>query len=122
MTAGTTTAITIPSSCGGFRPGARRPWRSAAGPGPSRLLAQRAERVVALDLSPEMVRVARERSVRYPNIAFEVADVTSRPLPADRFDVIASIATLHHLPLGATLSGLSASLVPGGTLIVLDLY
>jgi SAM-dependent methyltransferase len=88
----------------------------------ARLLAQRAERVVALDLSPEMVRVARERSARYPNIAFEVADVTSRPLPADRFDVIASIATLHHLPLGATLSGLSASLVPGGTLIVLDLY
>jgi SAM-dependent methyltransferase len=66
--------------------------------------------------------VARERSARCPNIAFEVADVASRPLPADRFDVIASIATLHHLPFGAILSGLSASLTPGGTLIVLDLY
>jgi SAM-dependent methyltransferase len=88
----------------------------------ARLLAQRADRVLALDLSPEVVRVARARSAQYPNIAFEVADVTSRPLPTDRFDVIASIATLHHLPLGAMLSGLSPSLAPGGTLIVLDLY
>jgi SAM-dependent methyltransferase len=88
----------------------------------ARLLASRADRVRALDLSPEMIRVARERSVRYPNIAFEVVDVTSRRLPADQFDAVTSIATLHHLPFGATLSGLSASLKPGGTLVVLDLY
>jgi SAM-dependent methyltransferase len=91
----------------------------------ARLLAQSADRVLALDLSPEMVRVARGRSARCPNIAFEVADVTSRPLPTDRFDAIATLATLatlHHLPCRAMLSGLSASLAPGGTLIVLELY
>jgi SAM-dependent methyltransferase len=51
-----------------------------------------------------------------------VADVTSRRLPAHRFDAVASIATLHHLPFGATLSQLATSLKPGGTLVVLDLY
>jgi SAM-dependent methyltransferase len=88
----------------------------------SRLLARHADRVLALDLSPEMTRVARERSAQYPNIEFEVADVTSRRLPADRFDTITSIATLHHVPFGATLAQLSTSLKPGGTLVVLDLY
>ena len=31
----------------------------------ARLLAQRAERVLGLDLSPQMIRVARERSMGY---------------------------------------------------------
>jgi SAM-dependent methyltransferase len=88
----------------------------------ARALAPHADRVLALDLSPEMVRIARGRSARYPNIAFEVADVTSRQLPADRYDAVASIATLHHLPFEATLSRLARSLKPGGTLLVLDLY
>lgn len=88
----------------------------------ARLLASHADRVLALDLSPEMIRVARGRSARDLNITFEVADVTSRRLPADRYDAITSIATLHHLPFGATLSRLSTSLKPGGTLVVLDLY
>jgi SAM-dependent methyltransferase len=88
----------------------------------ARLLARRAERVLALDLSPEMIRVARERPALAPNIEFEVADVTGRQLPPERFDAVASLATLHHLPFGVTLTRLSASLKPGGTLVVLDLY
>src|SRR5262245_52484899 len=88
----------------------------------ARLVAGRADRVLALDVSPEMVRVARGRSADCPNIDFEVADVMIRSLPADQFDVVVSIATLHHLPYGATLSRLAMALRPGGTLVVLDLY
>src|ERR1051325_8688953 len=62
----------------------------------SRLLAQSSERVLALDLSPNMIGLARERSARFPNIAFEVADVLTRELPAETFDCVASIATLHR--------------------------
>src|SRR5215208_1740259 len=64
----------------------------------SRLLAKSSERVLALDLSPTMIGLARERSAQFPNIAFEVADATARDLPAERFDCIATIAALHHLP------------------------
>jgi SAM-dependent methyltransferase len=87
----------------------------------TRLLARRARRVTALDLSPEMVRVARERSAACPNIDYFVADTTKRDISPDTYDCIATIATLHHLPLEPTLTRLRDALRPGGTLLVLDL-
>jgi ubiquinone/menaquinone biosynthesis C-methylase UbiE len=88
----------------------------------SRLLAKRSERVLALDLSPNMVGAARERSARFPNIDFRVADVLTLELPAERFDCVATIATLHHLPVGEVLPKLKRALKPGGVLLVLDLF
>lgn len=88
----------------------------------ARQLAQRSERVLALDVSPEMIRIARHRSVQFPNIEFELADVLDRPLPVDSFDCIASIATLHHLPFPEMLLKMKAALKPGGVLLVLDLF
>jgi ubiquinone/menaquinone biosynthesis C-methylase UbiE len=87
----------------------------------SRRLAQRAQRVTAIDLSSEMIRVARLRSTQLSNIDFEVADVMSCDLPAEHFDCIATIATLHHLPLRGAMLKLIHALRPGGMLIVLDL-
>src|SRR2546423_2396219 len=87
----------------------------------SRRLAQQAQHVKAIDLSSEMVRVGRSRSTHVSNIDFEVADLMSCDLPAGHFDCIATIATLHHLPLRAALLKLIGALKPGGVLIVLDL-
>jgi SAM-dependent methyltransferase len=88
----------------------------------TRLLASRCERVLALDLSPQMIQVARARSRGFTNVEFQLADVTTWPLPAGQFDCIASIATLHHLPMDDMLVKLKAALGPGGVLVVLDLY
>jgi SAM-dependent methyltransferase len=88
----------------------------------SRLLARRARQVTALDLSPEMVRLARERSARYPNIHYVVADATTWDISRDTYDCVATIATLHHLPLKPTLTRMRDALRPGGTLLVLDLH
>ncbi len=88
----------------------------------ARLLARRSGQVLALDLSPEMLRIARQRSLESPQIEYHQADVMAYPLPAARFDCIASIATLHHLPLAQVLPKLKAALKPGGVLLVLDLY
>jgi ubiquinone/menaquinone biosynthesis C-methylase UbiE len=88
----------------------------------ARLLAQRCKRVLALDLSPQMIRVAQERSTPYTSIDFRVADVTTWQFPAERFDCIASIATLHHLPFEETLVKMKHSLKVGGALLVLDLF
>lgn len=88
----------------------------------SRRLAQRSDRVLALDLSPEMICIARAHSSHLPNIEFELADVMQRGLPAESFDCIASIATLHHLPLREILLKIKAALKPGGVLLILDLY
>ena len=88
----------------------------------ARLLADSATRVVGLDLSPEMVRLARLRSVGYPNIDFQVADVLAWEFPVGAFDCVVSIATLHHLPLEAMLLKMREALRPGGVLLVLDLF
>ncbi len=88
----------------------------------ARLLAERADQVTALDLSPEMIRIAREQSSACSNITFEAGDVMVYDLPVNHYDAIASIATLHHLPLAPVLLKLKAALRPGGVLLVLDLY
>lgn len=88
----------------------------------ARRLAERSEHVLALDLSPEMIRLARERSSQNPNIEFQLADILERSLPAESFDCIASIATLHHLPLAEVLRRMKAALKSGGVLLVLDLF
>jgi SAM-dependent methyltransferase len=88
----------------------------------SRLLAERAGRVLGLDLSPEMVRIARERSRGHETLEFQVADVTAWPFPSETFDCIASIATMHHLPLVDMLRKAKVALRVGGVLLILDLY
>jgi len=88
----------------------------------SRRLAQHAQNVLALDLSPEMIRIARQRSTQFLNIEFQIADVMSWNFPPETFDCIASLATLHHLPLRETLLQMRDALKIGGVLLVLDLF
>jgi SAM-dependent methyltransferase len=88
----------------------------------ARLLAHRAARVLAVDLSPQMIRIAKERSIAQPNIDYQVADALSYRFPEAHFDCIASIATLHHLPFAGMLARMKSALRPGGTLLVLDLF
>jgi SAM-dependent methyltransferase len=87
----------------------------------ARQLATRSTHVTALDLSPEKVRLAQQRSSTHPNIHFQVADVLDWPFPSAHYDCIASIATLHHLSLDIMLVHMRDALKPGGTLLILDL-
>lgn len=97
----------------------------------ARLLSRRCKRVVAIDLSAEMIRVARDRVAResveratsegLENVEFQLADVMTWEFPKARFDFICSIATFHHLDQRALLPRLRDALRPGGVLVVLDL-
>lgn len=88
----------------------------------SRRLAERAQHVVGLDLSTEMIRVARSRSPHVQNLEYRCVDIMAWDLPAESFDCIATIATLHHLPSREVLSKLRDGLKPGGVLLVVDLF
>lgn len=88
----------------------------------SRLLAARAESVLAIDLSPQMIRLARERSKLYANVEFVNADVLTYQLPDDYFDCVATLTTLHHLPAERVLGRIKKTLKPGGVFVCLDLY
>jgi ubiquinone/menaquinone biosynthesis C-methylase UbiE len=82
----------------------------------ARLLAKRSKRVTALDLSSEMIRIARTRSNRFQNLAFQLADVMTYDFPGSHFDYVCSIATLHHLQQRELLVKLKEALRPGGVL------
>lgn len=88
----------------------------------TRLLAGRADQVVGIDLSPNMIRVAQAHPAHPPNVRYQVADVLATDLPTETFDCIVSIATLHHLPLETMLLKMKAALTVGGVLLVLDLF
>jgi SAM-dependent methyltransferase len=87
----------------------------------ARILAKRCRRVVGLDLSAEMIRVARARSAQFENLEFQLADAMTWNFPHSHFDFVCSIATLHHLGQWELLRKIKDSLKPSGVLVVLDL-
>jgi SAM-dependent methyltransferase len=88
----------------------------------ARLLAPRAEHMLALDLSPQTIQLARERSTDFATIDFEAADALSWAFSPEQFDYIVSIAALHHMPMEVILPKMKEALAKGGTLVVLDIY
>jgi ubiquinone/menaquinone biosynthesis C-methylase UbiE len=88
----------------------------------SRRLAECSEQVIALDLSREMIRAARARSAHLQNIEYRCADVMSCDLPHEGFDCVASIATLHHLPLRGVILKLKEWVALDGRLLIVDLF
>lgn len=87
----------------------------------ARLLAKRCKRVVALDLSPEMIRVARSRSSQFDNLEYQLVDAMQWDFPKSYFNYVCSIATFHHLQQRELLVKIREALKPGGVLVVLDL-
>ena len=87
----------------------------------ARQMAERCRRVVALDLSPEMINVARSRSTQFANLEFQLADAHTWEFPVAHFDFICSIATLHHTEQRLLFAKMRDALKPRGVLVVLDL-
>jgi len=87
----------------------------------ARALAKRCDHVIGLDLSSEMIRVARSRSGHLNNLKFILADALRWEFPESEFDFICSIATLHHLEQRELLAKIKIALKPQGILAVLDL-
>ena len=94
--------------CGSGRAhrGARRARRARARPRP-----------VDGDARPPRARAAPTSA----NVELVQADALAHPLPRAHFDLVVSIATLHHLPLAPMLARARDALRPGGLLWILDL-
>jgi ubiquinone/menaquinone biosynthesis C-methylase UbiE len=88
----------------------------------SRRVSEYAEHVLALDLSPEMIKIAKRRSAKYANIDFHIADVMAWEFIEKQYDCIVSIATLHHMELDIILRKMEYGLKDDGIIMVLDLY
>lgn len=81
------------------------------------ILAAHYDRVKAIDLSSEMIEVAR-RKHPHPRIVFEQADLTT---VTGQYDLVISMMTLHHLPdIQAGLQHIAQLVKPGGMAIIVD--
>ncbi|MEM1366099.1 MAG: class I SAM-dependent methyltransferase [Pseudomonadota bacterium] len=82
--------------------------------------APQVDQLVGTDISPRMVAIARDKLAtdHQPNVRFEVASASDRPVPASSQDVVMAHNILHLVSdLGETLAAIHASLKPGGLLI-----
>lgn len=84
-------------------------------------LAERAEIVDALDADGAILKEASTQH-NVSNISYQHADFLEADLPKDSYDVIVSIASLHHMDLEAALKKIKMLLRPSGTLLILGLY
>jgi len=86
----------------------------------AKYLASQGHRVTGIDASPVMLELARSK---VPDAHFQVADLTSIPLPSESVDIaVCSLALTHCSPLGPAVTELSRVLRPGGTAIISDLH
>ena len=109
--------------------------RAAAGPGPFkrlidlgagtgrmlRLLAPEADCAIGLDLSQQMLNIARVQSSGLPNVELRHGDIFDTRLPTGQADLVVVHQVLHYLSDPAAAVAEAARLVaPGGRLLIVD--
>lgn len=90
----------------------------------SQLLAQNAEKVIAVDLSPKMVQYAQKLadSNGIANLEFRIGDIENPPIDDESVDLAILSQALHHAENPQTaISAAHRILRPNGKIIVLDL-
>ncbi len=78
---------------------------------------------IGLDAAEEMIKIARLKSSRVPNIQFDAAIAEELPYPSGKFDAAVSTFFFHHVHFELkkkVLAEAARVLKPGGRLIVVD--
>jgi ubiquinone/menaquinone biosynthesis C-methylase UbiE len=92
----------------------------------SRLMAEKASRgrIVGIDISDEMIRLARESSAPFANVEFQVATAERLPFTDAEFTHAFSMESLYYYAdIRAALREIKRVLKPGGRFVsVVDLY
>ncbi len=88
----------------------------------ARAFARAAGEVVGIDISPDMLRVAR-RKHHQGNLSFREADATELPFAAAEFDVACISFALHEMPASVrtrALTEMARVTRPGGRIVAVD--
>jgi SAM-dependent methyltransferase len=82
------------------------------------------EEVDAYDVSPESIRLARERAAKEPfdNVRFEVADAERMSYPSEHYDAVFFHGSMHHISDPAALLDKILPALKMGGLLFLDDY
>ena len=90
----------------------------------SQLLARRAERVVCIDNSPQMIEFGSKLAEKngFTNLSYQLGDIEAVPLADNTFDCALLSQALHHAQHPQTaVEEAFRILKPGGQLIIIDL-
>jgi 2-polyprenyl-3-methyl-5-hydroxy-6-metoxy-1,4-benzoquinol methylase len=87
----------------------------------ARKLAEQSKTVAALDVDSAVLAEALRLNPA-PNISYLKNNFLIADLPEANYDVIVSIATLHHMDIEAALTKMKLLLRPSGKLLILGLY
>jgi SAM-dependent methyltransferase len=82
----------------------------------TRVFAALGQPILATDLSPALVAVARERLAAFPNVQFAVGAFEQLPLPAGAYDLLVSAQAFHWVDLTVGLPKALRVLAAGGML------
>jgi ubiquinone/menaquinone biosynthesis C-methylase UbiE len=78
--------------------------------------------VTGVDIDPEQIQLANERSENLENVRFLEVDATELPFEDNGFDIVLSFGTTHHIPdWSAALGEIKRVLKPEGYFIYYDL-
>jgi ubiquinone/menaquinone biosynthesis C-methylase UbiE len=86
----------------------------------TQVLVEKANRVIATDLSPGMLDTAKQ-CISAANVKFQTEDCQKTSLPAATFDTAFISLVLHFTEPERTLAEMHRILKPGGTLIIANL-
>lgn len=86
----------------------------------TRELRERIPHVIGIDRDPASITRARNYP-RRPRLDYLLADFLTYPFEPASFDVIVSVAALHHMSVAAALPRMRELLRPGGTLAIIGL-
>jgi SAM-dependent methyltransferase len=100
-------------------PGARRALDVGCGEGMlARRLREMMPEVVGIDTDQASIDTARSG---HGGVEYVLGDFLTYPFEPESFDLIASVATLHHLDAGDALHRMQVLLRPGATLVIVGL-
>ena len=85
---------------------------------PSRQLAGRGALVTGTDISPEMIRAAKENSQE--NISYLVASTQALPFPDESFDIVTSFSAFHWFTDTKSTKEMKWVLKPGGPIFIVN--
>jgi SAM-dependent methyltransferase len=86
----------------------------------TQVLVTQAHTVVATDISPGMLALAKER-IKAANVTFQVEDCQATSFPDEVFDTVFISLVIHFTEPAKTLAEMHRILKPGGTLIISNL-
>jgi SAM-dependent methyltransferase len=78
-------------------------------------LARSGADVVAIDVSPELLEMARS-NCSAPNVRYQIENAYALSYPEAVFDSVVGSSVLHHLEIAAAIRNIYRALKPGGTI------